>query len=105
MKFLVVAVLKEVPPVPPEQFLKMVMGEWQTVLQFRKEGKSEVDYALAGLKGGAAIFEAESGAEINAMLGRLPLFSFLDIEIYPLMTVEEALNQTKQSLEALKAQK
>ena len=51
------------------------------------------------------IVEVESGAELNAMLMRLPFYPFLDVQIYPLMTVNEALNQAKQSLEAFKAQK
>jgi len=105
MKFLVVAKTREIPPVPTERLLEMVVGEWQTALQFRKEGKAEVGYALAGLKGGTGIFEVESGAELNATLSRLPFYPFLDIQIYPLMTVDEALTQAKQSLEAFKARK
>jgi len=105
MKFLVVATMREIPPVPTEQFLEMTVGEWQTVLQFRKEGKAEVNYGLAGLKGGMGIVEVESGAELNAMLMRLPFYPFLDVQIYPLMTVNEALSQAKQGLEAFKAQK
>lgn len=105
MKFLVVAIMREIHPVPTEQFLEMTVEEWQTALQFRKEGKAEVNYGLAGLKGGMGIVEVESGAELNAMLMRLPFYPFLDVQIYPLMTVNEALNQAKQSLEAFKAQK
>ncbi|KON30020.1 hypothetical protein AC482_04930 [miscellaneous Crenarchaeota group-15 archaeon DG-45] len=105
MKFLVVGKMRETPPVPPEQLRRMVVGEWQTGLQLRKEGKVEVGYALAGQKGGMSIREAESGADLNAQLMRSPLYAFLDIEIYPLMTLEEALTQAKQALEAIKAQK
>jgi len=105
MKFLVVAKLREIPPVPPEQSAALSVAEWQTVQQFLKEGKTEVAYALAGLKGGMGISEAESGAEINRRLSRLPLFPFLDIEIYPLMTVDEALTQAKEWLEAIKAKR
>ena len=105
MKFLVVGKMRETPPVPPEQLREMVVREWQTGLQLRKEGKTEVGYAFSGLKGGMSIHEAESGADLNAHLMRLPLYAFLDIEIYPLMTVEEALTQSKQALEAIKAKK
>jgi muconolactone D-isomerase len=105
MKFLVVAKMREAPPVPPEKLREMVVGEWQTALQIHKEGKVEVGYALAGQKGGMSIHEAESGADSNAQLMRLPLYVFLDMEIYPLMTIEEALTQAKQALEAAKAAK
>jgi len=52
-----------------------------------------------------AILEANSGADINASLMRLQLYAFLDVEIYPLMTAEEALAQAKQALKAVKKQK
>jgi len=90
---------------PPEQFLEMVVHEWQTALQLKKEGKIEVGYGLAGLKGGLGVYVAESGAELNATLQRLPLYPFLDNEIYPLMTSKEGMAQAKKSLEAFKAQK
>jgi muconolactone delta-isomerase len=83
----------------------MAVKEWQTALQLRKEGTTEVGYALAGQKGGMSIHEAGSGADLNAQLMRLPLYAFLNIEICPLMTYEEALAQAKNALEAIKAQK
>jgi hypothetical protein len=73
MKFLVVGKMSETPPVPPEQLREMVVREWQTGLQLRKEGKTEVSYAFAGLKGGMSKHEAESGADLNTHLMRLPL--------------------------------
>ncbi len=93
------------PAIPLEKLREMAAKEWETVLQLRKEGKIEVGYALAGQKGGMSVREAESGADLNAQLMRLPFFPFLDIEIYPLMTYEEALTQAKDSLRAVKAQK
>ena len=104
MKFLAVAKLREVPPVPPEQFLKIVLEDFQTIKQYQEEGKTEVGYVLAGLKGFMVVLDVESGAELNGLLAKLSLFTVLDIEIYPLMTVDEALTQVKQSLKAIKAQ-
>lgn len=97
--------MREVPSVPPEKLREMVVGEWQTALRLRNEGKVESGYALVGQKGGVSIHEAESGADLNAQLMQLPLYAFLDIEIYPLMTVEEALAQAKKALETIKTQK
>ncbi|MFX0069090.1 MAG: muconolactone Delta-isomerase family protein [Promethearchaeota archaeon] len=105
MKFLLVLKLKERPPIPTEKFLEMVVKEWETALQFRKEGKADINYGLAGQKGAMAIFNAESGAELDADLMKLPLYGWLDIEIYPLMTAEEVLTRTKKFLEAVKARK
>jgi muconolactone D-isomerase len=102
MKFLVVAKMREAPSVPMEKIRAMVVGEWQTALQIRKEGKVDVGYALVGQKGGVSIHEAESGADLNAQLMRLPMYVFLDIDIYPLMTIEEALKQAKEGLSAFR---
>lgn len=43
----------------------MVVAEWQAVQQIVKEGKTE-GYALAGMKGGAFVTEAETAAELHA---------------------------------------
>lgn len=106
MKFLIIAKASgAVPQVPPQQLLELIMVEYQVAKQILQEGTNDVCYLLAGLKGGVFIIEAESGAAISAKLGRLPLFNYLDIQIYPLMTLDEGIAQVKQGLEALKAQK
>jgi muconolactone D-isomerase len=105
MKFLVINRQREVPHVPPEQAMELVINTIQMAKQQVKEGKSEVSYGLAGLSGGMAIYEAESGAELNSLLMSMPLFPYLDIEIFQLMTLDEAITAQKQVLEAIKAQK
>ncbi|MFX1520176.1 MAG: muconolactone Delta-isomerase family protein [Promethearchaeota archaeon] len=105
MRFLIILQPKEIPPLPPEKFLELVVAEWETVVQYKKEGKAEVAYAFAGLKGGMGIYDAKSGAELNAFLARLPLYSWLDIQIFPLMEAEEVLAQTKHRLEAYRAKR
>ncbi len=105
LKFLIVTKRRTTPAIPLEKLREMAVREWETALQLRNEGKIEVGYALVGQKGGMSIREAESGAVLNVQLMRLPFYAFLDIEIYPLMTYEEALTQAKDSLEAVKTQK
>lgn len=105
MKFLIVAKSRGTPSMPPQQMLEIIMAEYQVGKQIVEEGTNDVGYLLAGQKGGMFIGEAESGAELNAKLTRLPLFPYLDIQIYPLMTFDEGIAQVKQGLEALKAQK
>jgi muconolactone D-isomerase len=102
MKFLLIAKSKETPPMPPEQVAEAIVAEWQIVHQLLNEGKIEVAYSLAGQKGGMVIFEVESGAELNKIISSLPLYPFLDAQIYPLMTADEALTQAKEGLEAIK---
>jgi muconolactone delta-isomerase len=89
---------------PPQQMLELIMAEYQAGKQLLKEGTMEEVYLLAGLKGGVLIGEAESGAALNAILSSLPLYTYLDIQIYPLLTLDEGIAQIKHGLEALKAQ-
>ena len=105
MKFLIVAKSRGPPSMPQQQMLEVLMAQYQVGKQIVEEGTNDVGYLLAGQKGVMFIGEAESGAELNAKLTRLPLFRYLDIQIYPLMTFDEGIAQVKQGLEALKAQK
>lgn len=96
MKFLVLTKMAHLPPLPPEQIYEMAAKQVQLNIQYEKEGKIEVGYAKAGLKGGVLIFDVESATELNALLSQMPLYTFLDIEIYPLVSNEEILAQLKQ---------
>jgi hypothetical protein len=91
-----------IPSIPFEQFVGIVVAEWQTVQQFLEEGKTE-GYALAGIKGGVLITEAESAAELHARLHSLPFYPILEIEIYPLLSVDDALTHAKGWAEANRA--
>ncbi len=105
MKFLIIATSKESLKLPPQQALELIMAEYQAGKQLLKEGTMDEVYLLAGQKGGMLIGEAESGAALNAILTRMPLYDSFDIQIYPLLTLDEGIAQVKQGLKALKAQK
>lgn len=95
MKFLVITRQREVPPGPPEEQKKLVRDTIQVIQKFEKECKVEAAYGFAGLSGGSAIFNAESGGELNDLLMSLPNFPFMDTEIYPLMPLEKAIEAQK----------
>jgi muconolactone delta-isomerase len=72
-------------------------------LQLKKKGKVLEGYTKAGLKGGVIIFDVESAAELNGLMLSLPLYTFLETEIYPLLDNEESLAQMKKASERMKA--
>lgn len=72
----------------------MVEAEWRTLQHFLEGGKTE-RYTLAGMPGGTFITEAETAAELHARVYSLPFYPDLEIEIYPLLSVDEALASQK----------
>ena len=73
--------------------------------QWIKEGKSEASYGFAGLNAGFSILDVESVAELNALVTSRPNHPFVETEIYPLISMNEALTSAIQTLEAIKAKR
>ncbi len=81
----------------------MLHGRIFLALQhFLEEGKSE-GYALAAMKGAALITETETAVELHARVHSLPFYPILEVEIYPLVSVDEALAHAKVWAEATRA--
>ncbi len=96
MLFLVKVEIKKLPDIPVKDFFGFVIKEWEYFMRMKKRGKVLGGGKLAGRRGAAAIFEADSNEEIEGMVTRLPLFPFFtDIEITPLAEVETSLTEAK----------
>ena len=104
MKFLVLTEVREMPP-DPAQSMELARQQIETLLELKKKGKVLEGYTKAGLKGGVIIFDVESAAELNGLMLSLPLYTFLDTEVYPLLDNEESLAQMKKASERMKAKK
>jgi muconolactone delta-isomerase len=89
--------VRELPP-DPAQSMELARQQIETLLDLKKKGKVLEGYTKAGLKGGVIIFDVESAAELNSLMLSLPLYTFLDTEVYPLLDNEESLAQMKKSL-------
>ena len=105
MLFFVKGELKGAVPLPPEQFLELVVKEWETIISYRQQGKVLAGGALAGRKGGGGIFNVDSAEELHTLVSQLPMFLFVEWEIIPLNTAEYALEGAKQALASLRASK
>jgi muconolactone D-isomerase len=104
LKFLVLTEVRELPP-EPAQSMELARQQIEMLLELKKKGKVLEGYTKAGLKGGVVIFDVESAAELNSLMLSLPLYTFLDTEVYPLLDNEESLAQMKQASERMKAKK
>ncbi len=84
------------PPLSPEQLLDHVVKEWETVIDFRQQGKVLESYGYVDHPGGFIIFNVNSREELDTLLSKLPMHSFSEFEISPLITAEQALERAKQ---------
>ncbi len=65
-------------------------------MMMKKRSKILAGGKLAGNRGTAAIFEADSNEELDQIVTNLPLFPFFtDIEITPLVSTEKTLLDVK----------
>ena len=102
MLFFVKGESKGASPLPPEQTLELAVGEWETVISYRQQGKVLAGGALAGRKGGCGIFNVDSVEELHTLVSQMPLFPFAEWEIIPLTAPEYALEGAKQALAAVR---
>ncbi len=99
MLFLVKGELKQLPPIQPQQFLEIAVQEWETVINYQKQGKILSQGVFAGRKGGCFICDVESIEELNTLISQSPMFAFMEMEIIPLINIENALESAKRALE------
>ena len=99
MRFLITTKPKHV--IPPEVAVGLVdaMGPWRE----RHSGKIEQIWGFAGTRGGGGIGNVSSLEELDAVMADFPLGAFSDIEIIPLVDLEESLQRMRQALEAMQA--
>lgn len=105
MKFLVLG--KPVYGLPPTPELLKAQVEalevTTAILQdLKKKGKIESYYSFAGIAGGFIIADADSHEELNEQISTLPITGFTQIEVYPLITIESALETFKKAVAQLK---
>ena len=55
------------------------------------------------MKGGTFMTEAETAAELHARVHNMPLYPVLEIEIYPLVSIDETLAHAKGWAAAVRA--
>jgi muconolactone delta-isomerase len=84
------------PPFPQDQWFEYVVKEWETVIDYKQQGKILEAYGYGEQPGGFIIYDVGSRDELENLLARLPLHQFTKFEIMPLITAEQALERSKQ---------
>ena len=108
MKYLVIMELIGTPPVgSPKDLVRwleqMVIPTEEAMIKLESEGKILAGGDLSGRRGMAFIMEATSNEELSRLLGTIPEWPLLKVDVTPLDSFEERLTDVRQDLERLKA--
>jgi muconolactone delta-isomerase len=100
MLYYVKAELRQLPPSSREQWLGQVVATWQVLAELERTGKAKGAGALLGRQAGVAILDAESHEEVAVILQRLPVYAYLEWEIVPMISAQQALENARWSTAA-----
>jgi len=101
MLYFVRAELRELPPMPREQWAGMVAATWEMLAQLERTGKARGVGAMIGRQAGVAILDMDSHDELAEVMQRLPVYAFLNWEVVPLTSAERALESARWATAAL----
>jgi muconolactone D-isomerase len=108
MKYLVLMeLMASVPVASPQQMVQWleqtIIPSEESVMKLEAEKKVLAGGDLSGRRGWALIVEAASNEELSQVLGSIPEWPFLEVDVTPLDSFEERLAQVRESLKHLKA--
>ncbi len=93
------------PLLPPDQFVgmmrQMVLPSHDVIKDLMSEGKIIGGGYAVGERAAAFIFEAESNAELDALLQSLPYRGLVKIKVTPLEDVEGRQERDRQQAEQI----
>ena len=103
MLYLTNSELKAGYPLPPKEWLENVLESMESILNYKEQGKVMLHVGYAGRQGGSIIWDVDSNEELMRILSQLPFWPFLQWEIVPLISTEQAIESIKQALAAVGA--
>jgi muconolactone delta-isomerase len=107
MKYLVIMELIGTPPVASSKDLvrwleEIIIPSEEALRKLVVEKKILAGGDLSGRRGMAFIMEATSNEELSRLLGTIPEWPLLKVDVTPLDSFEERLADVRQDLERLK---
>lgn len=100
MLYFIRAELKQMPPMPREKWMGQIVATWQVLAELERVGKAKGVGAMLGKPAGVAIIDAESHDDVAVLLQRLPVSAYLDWEIAPMVSAQQALENARWSTAA-----
>jgi len=105
MLYLVKSELKGAYPLPPEEWMELVVKGLEDIMKYKKQGKIVVHGAFVGRSAGCIIWDVDSNEELQKLVSQQPWWPFMETEIIPLISTENTLESVKQSLAAVQGSK
>ena len=100
MKFLVITKGNK-HLVPPEALLARTDALTAWVTRYTEMGKIDAAWSFAGVAGGGAIFNVDSLEELDAIMVEFPFGPFSEVDIRPLVDLNESNERLKQAFTAM----
>ncbi len=100
MLYFVRAELRQLPPMPREQWMGQVVATWQVLAELERTGAAKGVGALLGKQAGVAIIDVESHEAVAQLIQRLPVSAYLEWEIAPMVSAQQALENARWSTAA-----
>jgi len=101
MLFYIRGELRGQESLPNEKWLGMVASTWQAIKQLENNGKVLAGGAMIGQRAGCVIVDVDSNEELSELLVHLPVASYMNWEIVPLIPADKALESAKWALQQL----
>ena len=97
VKFLIVT--KQKFPVPPEHALALIDAFSAYIRKYKASGHLEAEWSFSGSQGGGAVVNVDTLEELDAIIAEFPLGPFSEVEVYPLVDLEDSIARTKQMIQ------
>lgn len=88
-------------PLPPKQWLDLVVKQLELIIELKKQGKILIHGAFVGRQAGCFVWDVDSNEELQSLLTGMPLWPFMDWDIAPMISTEAGLASVKTSLSEL----
>ncbi len=98
MKFLLIS--KPRFQLPPEMALPVIEGFAAFLSKYTESGHILESWSFAGVTGGGALLQVDSHEELDAISIENPIAPFSEIEVYPLVDLQESIQRGKQIVQA-----
>lgn len=102
MLYLTNSELKGGYPLPPKEWLEIVLQSMEDVMNYKKQGKVVMHVGYVGRQAGTIIWDVDSNEELMRMLSQLAFWPFLEWEIIPLVSTEQTIESVKQALASVR---
>jgi len=83
-------------PIPTKEFFEPAKRQTETLNSYQQQGKIVTGGVITGRKGSYAIFDVDSINELQNSVTQTPLFPFIDVELVPLISYEQAQESVRQ---------